>query len=97
MRQKQERDSIRQRRVASMELRMNRAAAALAAREGDPTAPVPEALRADLAALRDYYEGPLWRADYAADEAGLLPRTLRRGVLSQDALYELLSLADELV
>ncbi len=96
MRRKLEQDSLRQRRVACMEARLNRAAAALAAREEDPSAPVPEALRADLAALRDYYEGPLWRADYAADEAGLLPKTLRRGVLSQDALYDLLALADTL-
>lgn len=40
--------------------------------------------------LADYYFGPLWREDYEADEAGLLPKDLKRGVLSQDALYDLL-------
>lgn len=45
--------------------------------------------------LRGYYcEGP-WLHDYAADEQGLLPRELKRGVLSQDGLFDLLQeLAD---
>ena len=32
----------------------------------------------------------LWLEDYAADERGELPAELKRGVLSQDGLYELL-------
>ena len=43
-----------------------------------------------LAQLAAYYSSPLWLQDYEADEAGLLPADLKRGVLSQDTLYDLL-------
>lgn len=43
-----------------------------------------------LRALADYYESPLWLADLDADRQGLLPADLPRGVLSQDAVYDLL-------
>ena len=38
-----------------------------------------------------YYESGQWLKDYEADERGELPRNLKRGVLSQDGLWELLS------
>jgi len=44
-----------------------------------------------LKILIDYYEGPLWREDFEADEAGKLPKDLKRGVLSEDAVYNLLT------
>ena len=37
-----------------------------------------------------YYEGGQWLRDYELDEQGLLPRDLKRGVLSQDGIYNLL-------
>ena len=37
-----------------------------------------------------YYTSGEWREDYEADERGELPPDLKRGVLSQDALYDLL-------
>ena len=37
-----------------------------------------------------YYESGQWLKDYEADERGQLPPTLKRGVLSQDGLWELL-------
>ena len=37
-----------------------------------------------------YCESGQWLKDYEADERGELPRTLKRGVLSQDGLWELL-------
>ena len=40
--------------------------------------------------LVDYYESGQWLKDYEADERGELPRDLKRGVLSQDGLWELL-------
>ena len=40
--------------------------------------------------LEDYYSSGQWLEDYEADEQGLLPDDLKRGVLSQDALYDLL-------
>ena len=48
-------------------------------------------VRNKLHALISYYDGGTWREDYEADEAGKLPDGLKRGVLSQDALYDLLS------
>jgi len=43
-----------------------------------------------LQELIEYYENGQWLADYEADEAGLLPRDLKRGVLSEDGVYNLL-------
>ena len=41
-------------------------------------------------ALSAYYGSAAWKRDYAADEAGLLPPSLKRGVLSEDGIYNLL-------
>ena len=41
--------------------------------------------------LTEYYFGPQWRQDYEADEAGLLPPGLKRGILAEDTLYNLLT------
>ena len=43
-----------------------------------------------LGKLSDYYGSPAWKRDLAADEAGLLPKELKRGVLSEDGIYNLL-------
>ena len=40
--------------------------------------------------LSVYYGSDAWKRDYAADEAGLLPKELKRGVLSEDGIYNLL-------
>jgi len=40
--------------------------------------------------LTQYYENGLWLQDYGMDENGKLPADLKRGVLAQDTLYELL-------
>ena len=42
-------------------------------------------------ALSDYYESELWMQDFEDDEAGKLPKDLKRGVLSEDAVYDLLT------
>ncbi len=44
-----------------------------------------------LKALEDYYTGHEWQQDYEADEAGQLPPDLKRGVLAQDTLWDLLA------
>ena len=54
-----------------------------------------DALQADpghpsMRELVRYYEGGQWLRDYELDEQGLLPRDLKRGVLSQDGVYNLL-------
>lgn len=41
--------------------------------------------------LEAYYEGPLWMKDYQDDGEGKIPADLKRGVLSEDAVYNLLS------
>lgn len=50
-----------------------------------------ESVRQAIAALDEYYGSDLWRQDLADDEAGLLPENLKRGVLSQDAIWNLLA------
>ena len=47
--------------------------------------------------LSDYYGSGQWMQDYEDDEAGRLPRDLKRGVLSQDAVYDLLTENRELL
>ena len=42
-----------------------------------------------VAELEEYYAGD-WMKDYEADEAGKLPADLKRGILSEDALFDLL-------
>ena len=43
-----------------------------------------------LRLLSDYYGSELWKQDFAADSAGLLPQDLKRDVLSEDAIWNLL-------
>ncbi len=50
----------------------------------------------DIVRLLDaYYTSGEWREDYEADERGELPPDLKRGVLSQDALYDFLESINE--
>ena len=51
---------------------------------------------ARLRALEAYYTGGDWMRDFEADEAGLLPKDLPRGVLSEDGIYDLLEAFGEL-
>ncbi len=51
----------------------------------------------DIEQLTAYYDGGAWRSDFEADEAGLLPADLKRGVLSEDGLWNLLSECHELI
>lgn len=44
-----------------------------------------------LRLLDAYYTSGEWREDYEADERGEFPPDLKRGVLSQDALFDLLA------
>ena len=43
-----------------------------------------------LRKLAEYYENGQWLQDYEIDEQGLLPEDLKRGVLAEDTLYDLL-------
>ena len=43
-----------------------------------------------LTRLKDYYENGTWLRDYERDERGEFPPELKRGVLSEDGLYNAL-------
>lgn len=43
-----------------------------------------------LQELKSYYESGRWLADFECDERGELPADLKRGVLSEDGVYNLL-------
>ena len=77
-----------------MELRMERAAKAVM--ELSAALDNYAAVQDDIAALEQYYGSEEWKQDYAADEAGLLPADLKRGVLSEDGIWNLLSDVREL-
>lgn len=81
-------------RVKQMELRMERAAKAVM--ELSVALDNYEAAQEDIVAINDYYGSEEWKQDYADDEAGLLPADLKRGVLSEDGIWNLLSDASEL-
>ena len=44
--------------------------------------------------LAEYYGSDEWKQDFADDEAGLLPKDLKRGVLSEDGIWNVLSLEE---
>ena len=54
-------------------------------------------LEGDVKELKDYYSSKQWKKDFADDEQGKLPADLKRGVLSEDGLYDLLAEYDELI
>ena len=51
----------------------------------------------DIRALAAYYESPLWRIDFESDEAGQIPEEVKRGVLSEDAIYDVLTTYQDLL
>lgn len=53
-----------------------------------------EIVREKIIELEAYYGSDAWRRDYEDDEAGKLPADLKRGVLSQDAVYDMLAESD---
>ena len=55
---------------------------------------IDSAAREAAQALETYYTGGQWLRDYERDERGAWPPELKRGVLSQDGLYDLLSELD---
>ena len=74
-------------RIKLMEQRFHKVLAAMK-EESDASL---EAVKEDVAELSKYYDSELWKQDFAADEAGNLPPDLKRGVLSEDGIWNLLS------
>ena len=54
-------------------------------------------LQPEIRELEAYYTGQQWKDDLAMDEAGELPCDLKRGVLSEDGIYELLERNKEMM
>lgn len=72
-------------RVQEMEQRFDRLSDAL--KKGTRY----EDMKADYEALDWYMRSGQWQKDFEADEKGLLPKDMKRGVLSEDGLYEVLN------
>ena len=72
-----------------MELRLDRVSAAVM--ELSAALDRYEDAQEAIASLEAYYGSDEWRKDFADDEAGRLPQDLKRGVLSEDAVWNLLS------
>ena len=70
-----------------MEQRFNNALAVI--KDGDTDSL--KTIKEDIAELSKYYSSELWKTDFAADEAGHLPPNLKRGVLSEDGIWNLLA------
>jgi hypothetical protein len=82
-------------RIRQMEQRLEKSAAAVM--ELSAALDKYESVQEDIKALDAYYGSEDWKQDFADDEAGLLPADLKRGVLSEDGIWNLLSDARELV
>lgn len=50
-----------------------------------------EKIQKDYQKLSEYYSSVDWKNDFLADEEDRLPNDLKRGVLSEDAVFNLLS------
>ena len=75
-------------RIRKMERHLVRAASAL--KRLSSALDKYEEAKTDIAALASYYGSDDWKQDFAADEAGRLPKDLKRGVLSEDGIWNLL-------
>ena len=54
-------------------------------------------LQPDIQRLEEYYTSQQWKDDLAKDEAGEFPDELKRGVLSEDGIYNLLERNKEMM
>ena len=75
---------IRLQRILINESRLREAEETLRTKENA------DRLQCLISELEAYYTSDEWKQDFAADEAGLLPKGLKRGVLSEDGIYNLL-------
>ncbi|MBE7070624.1 MAG: DUF4298 domain-containing protein [Ruminococcaceae bacterium] len=77
-----------QKRISEMEEILDRATALITGLEKDLDGF--EKLQSDIQKLEAYYTGSDWKNDLKLDEEGKLPVDLKRGVLSEDGIYDLL-------
>ena len=84
---RQAKQRVQLERIKRMEQCFDKALAAMK----DGSADSLKAIEEDVAELSKYYGSELWKQDFAADEAGQLPPDLKRGVLSEDGIWNLLT------
>lgn len=75
-------------RIKEMEQRMNRASMAVMGLSA--ALDQFEAAKNDIDTLNTYYGSSEWKEGFDADQQNLLPKDLKRGVLSEDGLWNLL-------
>ena len=75
-------------RIERMEQHLNRVMHA--AKGGNDALNEYEAVQEALRELEAYYGSNTWKQDFEDDEQGKLPRNLKRGVLSEDAIWNVL-------
>ena len=75
-------------RIREMEQRLDEALEAI--RQLDEALNRYEAIQTDIRTLATYLGSDEWRQDLADDERGFLPPDLKRGVLSEDGIWNLL-------
>ena len=76
-------------RISEMERHMERASAAVM--ELSAALDKYEEAQESIYVLSDYYDSDDWKRDFADDEVGRLPAGLKRGVLSEDGIWNLLN------
>ncbi len=75
-------------KISEMEQRLEEATAAVGQME--EALERYEAAQEGIERLAAYLDSEEWRRDFADDEKGLLPADLKRGVLSEDGIWNLL-------
>lgn len=63
----------------------------------DELIPEFEKIQPDIQKLEEYYTGKYWKNDLRLDEEGKLPADLKRGVLAQDSIHDLLDRNSDLL
>ncbi len=75
-------------RIREMEQRLEEATAAV--RQMEEAVERYESAQEAVGMLAAYLDSEEWRRDFADDEKGLLPQDLKRGVLSEDGIWNLI-------
>ena len=81
-------------RISSMEERLDKALELIGNLE--KAASEFEQYRSEIDILGEYYTSQQWKDDLELDRSGMLPPDLKRGVLSEDGIYNMLERAGEI-
>ena len=81
-------------RISAMEERLDKALMLIGGLERAASAF--EQYRSEIKILEEYYTSQQWKDDLELDRSGMLPPDLKRGVLSEDGIYNMLERAGEI-